>query len=61
MLAKKQVEYIVVLLGFILIIVGKVYVNNYEYGKYISGFGLVCWIMSAFLIPTYEPRKHIEK
>ncbi|MBO1625920.1 hypothetical protein [Bacillus arachidis] len=61
MLSKKQVGYVVVLLGFILIIVGKVYVNDYEYGKYLSGFGLICWIGSAFLIPTYEPKKHTER
>ncbi|HEK9099729.1 hypothetical protein KFD70_07510 [Bacillus pfraonensis] len=56
-MSKKQIGYVVVLLGLILIIVGKVYVNHYEYGKYISGFGLVCWIMSEFLIPTYELKK----
>ncbi|WP_026049271.1 hypothetical protein [Bacillus bingmayongensis] len=59
MFSKKQVGYVVVLLWFILIIVGKVYLNHYEYGKYISGFGLICWIASAFLIPTYEPKKYI--
>ncbi|PGC28553.1 hypothetical protein COM11_17165 [Bacillus pseudomycoides] len=60
-LSKKQVGYVVALLGFILILVGKVYLNHYEYGKYISGFGLVCWIASALLIPTYEPKKHTER
>ncbi|WP_459500682.1 hypothetical protein [Bacillus sp. C1] len=55
-MSKKQVGYIGVLLGFI-IIAGKVYLHDYEYRKYISGLGLVCWLASAFLIPTYEAKK----
>ncbi|WJE26828.1 hypothetical protein [Bacillus cereus] len=54
MLSKKQIGYILVLVGFFTIIITTLFFQDYEYVK---GAGLICWFVSAFLIPDYEPRK----
>ncbi|AHA09635.1 hypothetical protein COM33_00155 [Bacillus toyonensis] len=60
MLSKKQIGYIFVLVGFFTIIITTLFFQDYEYVKYVKyvkGAGLMCWFVSAFLIPNYEPRK----
>lgn len=42
---------------FFTIIITTLFFQDYEYVKYVKGAGLMCWFVSAFLIPNYEPRK----
>ena len=57
MLCKKQIGYVLVLIGFFTLIVTTLFFQDYEYISYIKGVGLICWIVSTFLIPEYEPKK----
>ncbi|WP_002149921.1 hypothetical protein [Bacillus cereus] len=57
MLSKKKLGYVLVLTGFLTIIVTTLFFQDYEYIRYIKGAGFMCWFVSAFLIPDYEPRK----
>ncbi|MED2182234.1 hypothetical protein [Bacillus wiedmannii] len=57
MLCKKQIGYVLVLIGFFTLIVTTLLFQDYEYIRYIKGAGLICWVVSTFLIPEYEPKK----
>ncbi|EOS8270072.1 TPA: hypothetical protein ACTZ3L_002301 [Bacillus cereus] len=57
MLSKKQIGYVLVLIGFFTLIVTTLCFQDYEYIRYIKGAGLICWVVSTFLIPEYEPKK----
>ncbi|MGH1286806.1 hypothetical protein [Bacillus toyonensis] len=57
MLSKKQIGYILVLVGFFTLIITTLFFQDYEYIKYVKGAGLMCWFVSTFLIPDYEPKK----
>ena len=37
------------------LIVTTLFFQDYEYIRYIKGAGLICWVVSTFLIPEYEP------
>ena len=56
MLSKKQIGYVLVLVGFYAYC-NDVIFQDYEYIRYIKGAGLICWVVSIFLIPDYEPNK----
>ncbi|WHT90892.1 hypothetical protein [Bacillus cereus] len=57
MLSKKQIGYVLVLVGFFTLIITTLFFQDYEYTRYIKGAGLICWVVSIFLIPDYEPNK----
>ena len=57
MLSKKQIGYILVLVGFFTMIVATLFFQDYEYIRYVKGAGLICWVVSGVLIPDYEPKK----
>ncbi|KAA0758454.1 hypothetical protein DT250_28690 [Bacillus sp. AR2-1] len=57
MLSKKQIGYVLVLIGFFTLIVTTLFFQDYEYIRYIKGACLICWVVSTFLIPEYEPKK----
>ncbi|MGQ8821964.1 hypothetical protein CN575_13900 [Bacillus wiedmannii] len=57
MLCKKQIGYVLILVGFFTLIVMTLFFQDYEYIRYIKGAGFICWVVSIFLIPEYEPKK----
>ncbi|MDA2728273.1 hypothetical protein PDR34_00505 [Bacillus cereus] len=57
MLSKKQIGYVLVLFGFFTLIITTLFFQDYEYIRYIKGAGLICWVVSIYLIPDYEPNK----
>ncbi|MCU4991315.1 hypothetical protein OCF10_20640 [Bacillus cereus] len=57
MFSKKQIGYVLVLIGFFTLIVTTLFFQDYEYIRYIKGAGFICWFVSAFLIPNYERKK----
>ncbi|KPU50923.1 hypothetical protein [Bacillus wiedmannii] len=57
MLCKKQIGYVLILVGFFTLIVTTLFFQDYEYIRYIKGASFICWVVSIFLIPEYEPKK----